>query len=178
MTEHRQTSSRQRGAVFLWRYRENRRNYPGWNIAADDQGCEWLLELLERLREAGSELAISLRVARPTESVLGVPKNMNGKARWSSRESLSVRLAPRRLPEDTWTLKADSVSVTITAGRKKLDELRRAVADMRAGEGDYAVGPARAADAADCDDQCLYIWPLAFRRAERFPKPRSGGART
>jgi hypothetical protein len=38
---------KQQGRVYLWRYKENRKNYPGWHFTADAVACNALLELFE-----------------------------------------------------------------------------------------------------------------------------------
>src|ERR1044071_2745683 len=40
------------GHVYLWKYRENTRNYPGWNITLDDQAIDSLLTLFGLMNES------------------------------------------------------------------------------------------------------------------------------
>lgn len=61
--------------THIWRYRDNQRNYPGYHLTADAEGCVALLGWL-RSRKAGSEFPL-----RPvTPEVLGVPNNRGGAA--------------------------------------------------------------------------------------------------
>lgn len=53
------------GRVSLWRYTENERNYPGWNLNADAAGCRSLLELLDALTITGAG-GRTVTVTQPT----------------------------------------------------------------------------------------------------------------
>ncbi len=37
---------KQKGQIFLWRYKDNTRNYPGWHLCADCEGCQFVFEVL------------------------------------------------------------------------------------------------------------------------------------
>src|SRR5579872_5538090 len=45
-----------RGTVFLWRYRENVKNFPGWHLAANPEGSLALLELFGAVRESSTSI--------------------------------------------------------------------------------------------------------------------------
>ncbi len=61
-------------ATFFWRYVENVRNYPGWNIAADDSGTTGLREALKHLASS-SAAAFEIACIPPTSTVLKIPNN-------------------------------------------------------------------------------------------------------
>jgi hypothetical protein len=60
--------------VYLWRYLENVRNYPGWNVAVDRARTEALRAALARLAE-GPVPSNDLSCAQPGENVLSIPNN-------------------------------------------------------------------------------------------------------
>lgn len=84
---------RQSGRVSLWRYTENERNYPGWNLNADAAGCRSLLELLDALTITGAGGRM-VTVTQPTSEQLRVPNNRGGAAAWLAPENGTSRSHP------------------------------------------------------------------------------------
>lgn len=80
----------QRGEVYLWHYKECTRNYPGWNLTADDQACDSLLRLCDLMRSARWSSSATLTVSRPTPGILSVPDNRGGAARWYAPKLLRL----------------------------------------------------------------------------------------
>ena len=62
---------KQRGRVCLWKHKHR---HVDWNIAADDVGCEALLDLLDRMNKGKwpSQKSITLSTSRRTAT--GVPE--------------------------------------------------------------------------------------------------------
>ena len=73
--------------VFLWRYRDNRRNYPGYHLSADEEGCRALLAWLKESRKRSQ---FCLQAMEP--AVLRVPNNQGGLASYVSFMSLEIHL--------------------------------------------------------------------------------------
>lgn len=146
---------RQRGSVYLWRYTENERNYPGWNLTADAAGSVSLAELLELMSHASFAVSRSVKITPPSVAVLAVPSNRNGAAAWKVARALELRYrGETRARPDDWALEANGGVVTLAVGGQRLAQLRRAVDDIRAGvECDYSVGPEDASDAS-----LLFVW--------------------
>ncbi len=151
---------RQSGKVYLWRYRDNSRNYPGWNMTTDVAGCSSLLELLDLIDAARWSCTAAIRVSRPTPEILNMVGNMAGAARWSSRGTFVLRVPKGKVTEDHWDVRVDARTVTLTLGVARLPEFRQAVIDLQQGEGDFGLGPPDESDLHDAafDRQCLSFW--------------------
>lgn len=145
----------QSGRIFLWRYCENTRNYPGWNLTADGEGCASLQELIDLFDGARWTCGQTIRLIRPNERVLCVPNNRGGKASWISRESLRLQYPKNKVPHEHWSLTFDQREVVLQLGARKLVDLRDGVSAIMNGRGDYAIGP----DAESrFDEECLWFW--------------------
>lgn len=141
---------KQTGTVYCWRYRDNARNYPGWNIAADKEGCAELLSLIDLMEAAPYSSSKTIRLTPPTDDVLSVPNNRLGEARWTAARSLSLRYPKGKVEPDHWDLEREGDTLTLSIGEAKLRELRSGVEDMMAGEGDWGIG--------ESDEEILFFW--------------------
>ena len=66
---------KQAGRVYLWRYVEEDRDYPGWHLAVDALGLASLCDLLKRAAAAtDASLYRTVRIQPPPAPVLSVPK--------------------------------------------------------------------------------------------------------
>jgi hypothetical protein len=128
---------RQSGRISLWRYCENARNYSGWQINADAQGCTSLIDLLDALPQLPGGYR-TLTIAAPKQEQLCVPNNKGGTAAWLAPDKLRICLvdAPSH-----WAFPADLQPACLQIGVDWLPRLREGIAEMGAGRGDYAVGP-------------------------------------
>ncbi len=136
---------RQSGRVSLWRYTENERNYPGWNLNADAAGCRSLLELLDALTSAGTG-ARTIKLTPPTFEQLRVPNNRGGAAAWIAPEKWNVSLAP---DSADWDFPADIQPAVLALGSNWLAPLRAGIAGIQAGVGDHSIGD---------DERGLALW--------------------
>src|SRR5687768_4345680 len=85
------------GRVCLWKYRERARNYPGFHLSADPDGCTQLLELLRSLAKARTPQIGTIVLDRVTPADLSVPNNGDAEVEGYSRWELLVD--PRFDPE-------------------------------------------------------------------------------
>lgn len=127
---------KQSGRISIWRYTENERNYPGWNLNADRAGCQSLLNLLDALAADGAG-SRSIAITAPTKAQLGVPNNMRGQAAWVAPEKLRLTLSP---VADQWSFPPDLDPAAIEVGSTWLQALREGIAGIPEGRGDYAIG--------------------------------------
>ncbi|MBE5315421.1 MAG: hypothetical protein H4O13_08480 [Xanthomonadales bacterium] len=128
---------KQRGKISLWRYTENQRNFPGWHLNADGEGCASLLDMIDALRgHLGSER--NLRVSTPTPRQLAVPNNRA--AAWIAPQLWMIQHHPE--PEH-WHFAGDLEPATLVVGAHGLDRLREGVAGIPAKQGDYSIGAGR-----------------------------------
>ncbi|MGK2883293.1 MAG: hypothetical protein ACSLE8_00695 [Rhodococcus sp. (in: high G+C Gram-positive bacteria)] len=129
------------GRIALWRYRENRRNYPGYHMTCDAVGGEWLAEQIRKLRP-GKTLQVSLTPV--TDEILSVPAN------WSPAVGFNV-----------WHITFDSSIKTLVFSEahprchlslppESIPDLSAGISSMVAGKGDYAIG--------ETDQQELWFW--------------------
>lgn len=53
---------KQEWSLFVWRFREHTRNYPGWHLSADDDGVNSMIDLLDKMLTAqwGSEKLLKM----------------------------------------------------------------------------------------------------------------------
>jgi hypothetical protein len=133
------------GVVVLWRYTDNDRNYRGWHLTADGAGCVSLLALLDAFaadRVAGSR---TVRISRPTASVLAVPNQRP--SQWVSPSKLRLTFS---LTPSEWRFPASADQAELVIGADWLPKLRRGVADIANGQGDYRIGV--------LDDGSLPLW--------------------
>lgn len=66
---------KQAGRVYLWRYVEEDRHFPGWHLAVDALGLASLCDLLKRAAAAtDASLYRTVRIEPPPAPVLSVPK--------------------------------------------------------------------------------------------------------
>jgi hypothetical protein len=127
---------RQTGRVSLWRYTENERNYPGWNLNADAVGCQSLLELLDALTIDGTATR-TITLTPPTTARLSVPNNKSGAAAWLAPNRWRITLSSR--PED-WDFPANLEPAALLLGSNWLDPLRACLSGIQAGVGDQSIG--------------------------------------
>ena len=144
---------RQRGAVFLWRYRDEPRNYPGWHLSADPAGSESLLELFRLMRDAAHSSEQRISISDPTARVLSVPNYTRGGDHWQSARRWHVVYPKGRASVDEWKLVFAGSELRLSIGERYLLSLIQGVEDLAAGRGDYAIS----GEDADSPD-CLWFW--------------------
>jgi len=137
---------KQRGRISLWRYTENQKNYPGWHLNADGEGCASLLELIDALsgRPGGN---CRLRLSSPSPQQLAVPNNRS--AAWNAPQLWVIQHDPE--PEH-WHFASELESATLNAGARWLERLRKGVAGIPARQGDYSIGAGRLRESS------LWFW--------------------
>ena len=136
----RSSAGKRRGAIFLWRYRDNARNYPGWNLSADASGACSLLRRLRALAQSSHGTSRTVNVDVPTLTVLRVPNNEGGKARWWAPSRWRVAFQPDPEHRDLWKFPDDEDPAVLTLGRDRLADLIKGVEAITHGRGDYSIG--------------------------------------
>jgi hypothetical protein len=128
-------SWKQSGSVSLWRYTENLRNYPGWHLTADAVGCASVVTLLDALESDNSAVSRTIALVPPTPAVLAVPNNRSSAVIAPEKLRMSFSLAPSQ-----WSFTESAAPAELTFGSNWLPQLRRAIAGISRGEGDYSIG--------------------------------------
>ena len=126
-----------RGNVYLWRYKGNARNYPGWHLTADEPGCAALLELIDLMRASQFSSEAPIPLSQPSPRELVVP---NAPREHIPANSLTVYHSPTKLAADHWRLTENDSRVRLEVGHDGLSELRNGIADVARHEGDYSIG--------------------------------------
>jgi hypothetical protein len=136
MSDPRVDRWRQSGKVFLWRFPDDDRNYPGWNCTADKDGCRSLLDLfaLMAVAEWGAKMDIAL--STPTGAIASLP-GRGGK--WLSPGRLRLLHPKGKVTDNFWRWDGSLQSPTLTIGKSKVDALRHAFESVAAGRGDFCI---------------------------------------
>ena len=131
---------KQNGALYLWRYLENTRNYPGWHLSADDLCCKSFVDLTEKMLTARWSSQKTFSVTPPDSKVLRVPNNRGGKARWKSAESLLLKYPKNKVDAAYFSLEEVEGNVIISVGTQQLRMLGDCILGISQGKGDYSIG--------------------------------------
>ena len=136
---------KQAGSVWLWRYMEHARHYPGWHFTADQEGGRSLLALFDLL-EAANDVSRhrTVQVAQLTPDILAVPDNRSARAMSPVRWRLRYAQAP-----EAWKFAEQDDTLELTLGLQGMRDLRHWVAAVLRGEGDFCIGP---------DSDRLWFW--------------------
>jgi len=128
---------KQRGTISLWRYTENQKNFPGWHLNADGEGCASLLKLIDALRGHPGSYR-KLRLSSPSPQQLAVPNNRT--AAWIAPQLWVIQHDPEG---EHWHFASESETVTLIAGACWLERLRTGAAGIPAKQGDDSIGAGR-----------------------------------
>jgi hypothetical protein len=131
---------KQHGTVYLWHYLENERNYPGWHFTADAEGVASVSALFKALRGHSTPAYRTVVVSQPTPSILGVPNNKSGAARWFAPDKWRITYLPDTEQANTWTFQSDNKIARLSLGSAMVPQLIAGVEDVAQGKGDYCIG--------------------------------------
>lgn len=129
------------GQIALWRYRENRRNYPGYHLTCDAVGTRWLQNKL-LATVPGKPLKVSLSPV--TKEILSVPAN------WSAAVGFSEWFITIDPTAKTLVFTESHPRCYLSLPPADVDDLLKGVVDIAAGKGDYMIG--------ETDQQELWFW--------------------
>ena len=138
------------GKVYVWSYKDNIRNYPGWNFTVDLKASESLSELLNLMSGCEWSTKTKITTELPTQSQLNVPNNQNGIAKWKSEPNLTFNYKTSE-SENHWMIKELDNGIEIQFGKAKLTELQNAINGIPKGNGDFAISD-------ENEESILYFW--------------------
>ena len=121
-----------RGQIAMWTLNRP----PDWNIGMDAIACDSLHALLDLWRRARWSSKTRIALDRPTVTANG----RRGEAGFRLANELVLCHNQRDVQPETWDLSAASGSVTLVVGDAMIEELDRAILDVKAGNGDYSIG--------------------------------------
>lgn len=130
---------KQKGDLYLWRYLENSRNFPGWHLTANDICCFALNELFETMLAAHWSSEKTLTLSEPTKEVLSVPNNRGGAARFKYANLLIIKHLKEEVANNYFALEAENKQVRFSVGSDKLKLLKNCIYRITKREGDYAI---------------------------------------
>lgn len=140
-----------KGKIYIWKYLENSRNYPGWNITTDKIGGESLLELIDLMITCKWSSKKTFQTMEPNKNQLNVPNNKNGKAEWKSVQNLTLNLK-KEIEPDFWEIIDKGNEIEISLGNNSLLKLEKAIKRILNNDGDFAIY------SSNDDENVLYFW--------------------
>ena len=147
---------KQSGKIYLWKYEENTKNYPGWHLHANNEGCASLQELIELMVKAKFSSERTISIIPPTAKILMVPNNKGGKAKWLSVDRIKVKFVKGESDSEEWSLQHKHPQLFLTIGENKLKALEKGIKDIAKGKGDYSIGYKE--ETTDSEPSCLWFW--------------------
>ena len=132
---------RQRGRICLWK---NKVTDAQWNMTADDPACDGLTDLFDRMERGQYSSQKQLSLVKPT-----ITADHGGRRRFKAARQLTIKYPKERVTDGHWLLEQHDRDLLLVVGLSRLHELRDAVADIRAGGGDYAIGD---------DESPIWVW--------------------
>ena len=125
---------KQSGNVYIWRYQDNPKNYPGWHLSANNAGCMSISELLRAFIDSPPETNRTVQLSVPTEKQFCVP-NCNRRPIPETK----LRITKSGIP-DEWALKNIEDKLQLDIGTVYLQKLISGIADIQQQKGDYCIG--------------------------------------
>lgn len=127
---------KQRGSISLWHYEGFPKNYRGYHLTADREGCEFLLGLIGLFWNEGYPARKKIILDAPTPAMLAVP-NCGLKCIPAGRLELCFL---RDQGDGHWSVTGSEGEVIIETGANGLKDLERGIMDISHGQGDWAMG--------------------------------------
>ena len=125
--------------IFLWRYRENTRNYPGYHLTADRKGCAHLSDVLTTHEGTRRPMTNSVTLAPVTPEILSVPGNSRGDATAVALASLTLLTDPS-YPDEWFKISDNGSACSLELSRAQAGCVLEGVTDILRDKGDYCVG--------------------------------------
>lgn len=72
---------KQQGHLYLWRYLENDKNYPGWNMTVDEKFKQSFADLVKRMIFSDWNSKKLIFISEPSKELLSKPNNRSVFAR-------------------------------------------------------------------------------------------------
>lgn len=128
-----------RALIFLWRYRENRKNYPGYHLTANLEGCIQLLEILDVHERARETVRTKVSLSAVTPKILSVPANTPGNATSVSLATWELITQPEYSPE-YFLFDESHPTCRLQLSKNQAGCISDGIKDIQVGKGDYCIG--------------------------------------
>ncbi len=119
------------GKIYVWKYTENTRNYPGWNISFDNEGFDFLIKLLKLMKDSQWPSKKLIHTDPPIKEVLSGVNNLGGKAGWRTIKQLSLQYKKNSPETNLWRLTEENQVLVISIGFNMLVEFIKAIRDTQ-----------------------------------------------
>ncbi|MBK9047182.1 MAG: hypothetical protein IPL74_10825 [Bacteroidetes bacterium] len=139
-----------RGNAYLWKYKDNERNFPGWNLTVDKEASERLVKLLDMMYQCEWATNKLVKVTPPKGKLISIPNNWGGTAAWESVASLKI-ISTKTVQLNHWRITEKLPIVEIEFGPSSLAKLKQAIAGIPHGIGDFSIGDVS-------DENLLTFW--------------------
>jgi hypothetical protein len=136
-----------RGSLHLWKYLEQQSNYPGFNLTADKDGCDSMIELLTCFKNVDHKptKTITLNLTTPEIARVGTTKS-----KFKTFSTLTLNLIDKE--ENIWIVEEQPYGeIKISFSRFYLSELVNAIERVRVHEGDFSIADKKRKN-------ILYFW--------------------
>jgi hypothetical protein len=138
-----------RGRLALWKFSPENQKYIGWNLTADEEGCLYLVELLEEMQSAPSS---SGKVIATKPATARLVKAISGSRPYKTVRRISLQY--HKGAPQLWITEEREDELMISFGEREIELLQTALFRIRKGEADFAIGDAN-------DGHLLYFWWFA-----------------
>ena len=126
---------KQKGNLYLWRYRDNPKNYPGWQFTGDKEGVNSLCEILSLMLTEEKNVKRTIQLSTPSEVELSI-SGCTSKAIPEMKVSLHCEVEE---PID-WCIKPYADSMDILCSPFSARGLRESLKKWLSGENDFSFG--------------------------------------
>ena len=127
----------QRGNLAMWICGSNYSDMPEkheWNIAADEEACDAMFELLDLMENGLYSSKKELLLSQPEITATSYPGSKHKAA-----ASLTIKYPKGRIDDDHWELCKNGRDLILTIGLSKFEVLRKILFDMKNYNGDYCI---------------------------------------
>ncbi len=145
---------KQRGSVWLWRDVSHRRNFPGWNVTADVEGCSSLVELLSRMINSNWGSSKTILLADLPEIIANNCERLVAPDEWTVQ-------CTKHSNDEHWKWTGSSSAPRLKCDESMLKEIRVAIENVANGRGDFRLG-SELQSIHDSEESILslWFWPL------------------
>src|SRR4051812_37214169 len=112
--------------VYIWKYTDNDRNYPGWNMTVDNLASLELSQLFDMMEKCEWSTTKKILTTRPTDKEISAPNNRNGTAKWTTKSKIIFSLTINNAP-DYWMTTETIDELQISFGKERLKRLKDAI---------------------------------------------------
>lgn len=154
MSDPKVDSWRQHGRILFWRDSRQVRNFPGWNLSADEQGLGSLLILLSCMHQARWTAQATMHVHAPDQSDFDLPVDEGSIL---NPAEFTLKYPVGKVTDTHWAWAGTSKHPVLTIGSAKLSQWQDAVKRLATGADDFCVH-AEEQSKHDSDPRRLSIW--------------------